>query len=565
MQSSAEEFARGVRWCASVMLAVFAIAVSPFAESAPKATKINWSPCYQDIGPTYECATVNVPLDYSKGNKGAAVQLAVVRLPAADQSQKIGSILLNPGGPGGSGVNFALFFGPAAGFIWGPGVANNFDIVGFDPRGVGRSTGVRCFGNENQAVQALAPFAFPLTPEEEDIQASGDALLAGQCDKRGSKIGEHMSTANVARDMDRIREALGESGLNFVGLSYGSYLGNVYANLFPDRVRAIVIDGVLDPVAWANNEGQIPFSTRLNSSKGAQDTLDRFFELCIAANPGNCAFAGDSATAEELAERFEAIAASLRAQPLELPGLRVTYQFLIAVTLSVLYNPGDYPLYAEDLAFVEDILNAGGGFSVDVAPPPDSTFVNKRGFPNYQNFVEAFPAVACSDSNNPTNYDIWSDEGAMADINSYFGRIWTWASSPCAQWPLQDDGRYADDYVANTANPIFVIGNLYDPATPVEGAVAAAALLPNSVLLRVDVPGHTSLGLSACAGFFTGQYLLDPNSVGFLDGLTCPGLLNNDNPFDFFAPPPENAEAGNDLNRELRLRLLSEIGLAPRL
>lgn len=549
--------------------AVIAIAGLAVAEAAPKNTKINWSGCYQEIGPNFECATVNVPLDYSNGNKGAAVQLAVVRLLAGDPSNKIGSILLNPGGPGGSGVNFALGFGPFAGSIWGPDVGANFDIVGFDPRGVGRSTGVKCFGNEDQAVQVFAPFAFPLTPEEEAIQEAGDALLAHQCDKRGSKIGEHMSTANVARDMDQIRKALGESGLTYVGLSYGSYLGNVYANMFPDKVRAVVIDGVLDPVAWANEEGQVPFSTRLGSSKGAQDTLDRYFELCLAA-ADDCAFAGNSATAEQIAARFRAIADSLLAEPLDLGGgFVVTYDLLISVTLGTLYNPADYPFLAADLAFLEFVLGTGT-FSV-TAPTfgEDSLFVNKRGFPNYENFVEAFPAVACSDSNNPSNYAVWSTEGANADLSGYFGRIWTWASSPCAQWPLRDAARFNGPFNEHTANPVLVIGNLYDPATPYEGALAADAGLSNSVLLTVDVTGHTSLGLSGCAGFFTGQYLLDPQSVGplidtILGDNPCPGFGNNENPFEIFPGPFGAGDPTMELNTEIRLRLLSEIGYGPR-
>lgn len=550
-------------------LTIIAIASFIVAEAAPKKTNINWSSCYQAIGPNYECATVNVPMDYSKGHKGAAVQLAVVRLLAGNPAEKIGSILLNPGGPGGSGVDFALFFGPFAGGILGPDVAAKFDIVGFDPRGVGRSTGVKCFGNENQAVEAFAPFAFPLTAEEEAIQQAGDALLAHQCDKRGSKIGEHMSTANVARDMDQIREALGESGLTYVGLSYGSYLGNVYANMFPDKVRAVVIDGVLDPVAWANEEGQVPFSTRLDSSKGAQDTLDRYFELCLAAGD-NCAFAGNSTTTEQISDRFKAIADRLLAEPLDLGGgFIVTYDLLISVTLGTLYNPANYPFLAQDLAFLEDVLGTNNFGAVAPTFAQDSVFVNKRGFPNYENFVESFPAVACSDSNNPSDYDVWSTEGANADLNGYFGRIWTWASSPCAQWPLRDAARFNGPFNEFTANPILIIGNLYDPATPYEGALAADAGLPNSVLLTVDVTGHTSLGLSGCAGFFTGQYLLNPQSIGplidaILGDQPCPGFFNNENPFDIFPGPFGAGDPATELNTEIRLRLLSEIGYGPR-
>ena len=549
---------------ASLLITFPFFAAISTAEAAPKTTKINWSSCYSEFGPNFECAVVNVPMDYSADHKGAAVQLSVVRLLALDQANKIGSILLNPGGPGGSGVNFALGFGPIARFFWGDQVAERFDIVGFDPRGVGRSTGVRCFGNVGQAVEVLPPFAFPLTPEEEAIQEDGDASLAHQCDKRGSKIGEHMSTANVARDMDKIREALGESGLNFVGLSYGSYLGNVYANLFPDKVRAVVIDGVLDPVAWANNDGQVPFTTRLLSSKGAQDTLNRYFELCFAAAPGKCAFAGTSVSPAEIADRYDAIAQSLLAEPLVLGDFVITYDLLISATLRTLYNPFNYPFLAQDLADVEAILGFGGPTVSELRLAEDSVFINKRGFPNYNNFVESFPAVSCSDSKNPTDYGIWSTEGADADLTSYFGRIWTWASSPCAQWPLSDAGRYDMNYDADTANPVLVIGNFYDPATPYEGAVAADSLLANSVLLNVDTPGHTSLGLSGCAGFFTGQYLLYPQDFELpFDGFTCPGFDEGFNPFNLFGPFGGAGE-GMEIDVSVRSSLMSEIGFGPR-
>ena len=548
-----------------VVSVFFAGVLSATAHAAPENTKVNWSGCYQEIGPNYECATVNVPLDYSAGNKTAAVQLAVVRLPARDPANKIGSILLNPGGPGGSGVNFALFFGPFVEFIWGPEVADRFDIVGFDPRGVGRSTGVKCFGNENQAVEVFTPFPFPINAEEEAAWEAGDDLLRHQCDKRGSKIGNHMSTANVARDMDRIRQALGESGLNFVGLSYGSYVGNVYANMFPENVRAVVIDGVLDPVAWLNIEAQIPFSTRLGSSKGAQDTLDRFFELCIEAAAGSCAFAGSSTTAQELADRYRAIADELLVNPLDLGGFVLTYNILVSATLGTLYNPANYPLLASDLAFVEFIISTGGaGFDAS-SSADDLRYVNKRGFPNYNNFVEAFPSVACSDSTNPDDYGVWSVEGANADLTSYFGRLWTWISSPCARWPYEDVGRYEGDFMSYTENPVLVIGNFYDPATPYEGAVTARGLLPNSILLNVDLAAHTSLGASPCAGFFTGLYLLDPSSIGFIDGQTCSGLPGNGNPFDLFGGGGFGAaDDATQLGMELRRQLLSEIAFGPR-
>jgi pimeloyl-ACP methyl ester carboxylesterase len=546
------------------------VVVTPSSASPPSAkgplatgvqTRLAWSHCYgavtAETGTAYQCATAQVPLDYDAPN-GAAVQLAVVRIPARDPAHKIGSIFLNPGGPGGSGVDFALGFGPAVEFFWGSEVRDRFDIVGFDPRGVGRSTALRCFGNLRQSTQVFAPFAFPLTPEDEAMVAAGDALLARQCEQRGNKIAAHMSTANVARDLDRLRAAAGDAQLNYVGLSYGTYLGTTYANMFPDHVRAVVVDGVLDPVAWANVEGEIPFSTRLRSDDGAQTTLQKFFELCDAAGD-TCAFAPDSE------DRFADLAERLRVEPALFTDpetgeqFPVNYQELIGFTLDGLYDAFSYSFLAEVLALLEvsppaptigqafDRLVVGGGL------------INKRGFPHYPNFVEASPAVFCEDSNSPTDYAVWSQQGALSDANfGYFGRFWTWISSPCAVWPFADADRYVGPFNHETANPVLVIGNLYDPATRYQGAVTVHGLLPNSALLTVDAPGHTSLGLSLCAGEHTGQYLLDPAAADSIDGTVCAPEFD---PFDTGADAI--ATATTRTQRDLRHSLLPIIAFRP--
>ena len=548
------------------VVAVVSVIAAPVADAAPVRSTIHWSACYKalaaEFGVRYECATVNVPLDYAV-RKGPVVQLALVRLPATNQAAKIGSLFLNPGGPGGSGVDFALFFGPFAASVWGNQVRARFDIVGFDPRGIGRSTAIKCFGNEKQAVRVFPPFAFPLTTAEEALVARGDGLLAHQCAQRGNKISAHMSTANVARDLDLLRQAVGDQRLNYVGLSYGTYLGVMYANLFPNRVRSLVVDGVLDPIAWANVNGAIPFSTRLRSDQGAQVTLDRFFALCEGAENANCALASNPTRSP--ADRFAALAGRLRTAPVLVTdpetGERFffTYQDLIGVTLGSLYDPFSYADLAEMLAALESVASPARIGAALARLEASTGLVNKRGFPHYVNFAEGFPAVACEDGNNPTDYHVWSAQGAAADAAfGYFGRIWTWASSPCAQWPLEDRGRYLGPFTARTANPVLVIGNLYDPATRYQGAQTVRGLLPNSALLTVDVPGHTSLGASGCAGFLTGQYLLNPGAAARIDGEVCPVEFN---PFDLAAASASTSAKG--LFPRLRARLMTDIAFRP--
>lgn len=468
--------------------------------------QISWNSCYAQFGP-FQCGQLRVPLDYSQPN-GAVISLALVRLPATDTQRRIGSLLINPGGPGGSGVDFALF---AAQFLFSGDVRAHFDIVGFDPRGTNRSTALRCFGTPKQWGPLFTPFAFPMTPQEEQQWIAADRFLDANCAQRGGAVGSHMGTADVARDMDVIRQAVGDSRLTYAGYSYGTFLGVTYANLFPDRVRAVIVDGVLDPIAWTtgrdNEAATLPFSTRLHSDIGAQATLKEFFRLCDAGGKA-CAFAPNSSG------RFAALATKLQQHPIPivLPDgstLELNYSILIAITLGSMYNSLGWESFAHVLALIESLADPA---TLGKAIQPflfQIAYINKRGFPHYTNLVEGFPGVACADSVNPPSYSAWGPAGAAADAaNGYFGRIWTWVSSICAEWPFTDAAHYMGPFTAQTANPVLVIGNLFDPATRYQGAQTVAGLLPNSRLLTVHGWGHTSLELSRCASQVSNAYLV---------------------------------------------------------
>jgi pimeloyl-ACP methyl ester carboxylesterase len=476
------------------------------AAGAPPA-KIAWSKCFAQFG-QFQCGTVQVPLDYDQPN-GTTISLAVVRLPATDPQRRIGSLLLNPGGPGGSGVDYTVFAGPA---LCTPEVRARFDLVGFDPRGIARSTALRCFGTAAQAESVFAPFAFPMTRDELAQWIAGDQRLAGACDQRGGRIAEHMATADVARDMDVLRAALGDTGLTYAGVSYGSYLGVTYANLFPGRVRALVVDGVLDPIAWSTGRGgeaaTLPFSTRLHSDAGAQATLNEFFRLCDAGG-SRCAFSGGAAA------RYAALASRLLQRPVAITfpdgtSALLGYSNLIGLTLGALYDSSSWPDLA---ALLADIEHQAGAQQLGLRAQRfrgRSAYLPKRGFPHYFNFAEGFPAVACADSDNPAGYEAWWNAGIAADAaTGYFGRIWTWASGICASWDRTDSDRYVGPFNRRTANPVLVVGNQFDPATPYHGAVTVAQLLPASRLLTVHGWGHTSLFLSACADEAITRYLVD--------------------------------------------------------
>jgi pimeloyl-ACP methyl ester carboxylesterase len=487
-----------------------AIAVYAFAAGGAAAglSKVSWSKCFAQLGP-FQCGTVQVPLDYDQPN-GGKISLSLVRLPATDPAHRIGSLFLNPGGPGGSGVDFTVFAGP---FLFTDEVRARFDLVGFDPRGVARSTALRCFGNPKQWAPIFTPFAFPLTAEEEQIWMAADLYLDSNCAQRGGKIIDHMSTANVARDLDVLRQAVGDAKLSYYGVSYGSMLGQTYANMFPGSFRALVIDGVLDPIAWANLGGAIPFSTRLRSDAGALATLNEFFRLCDAGGP-RCAFGPNSAA------RFAALANKLlTGGPVTITfpdgsTFRLDYSNLIGETLGAMYDSLGWEEFDDELAFVAGQV-LGTTFSARLAPrtapaPFRAAYIAKRGFPQYPNFVETFPAVACADSDNPVSYAAWSAAAAAANAQfGYFGPLWTWITSICAKWPGADTDRYGGPFTTPTASPVLVVGNLFDPATRYEGAVTAHNLLPNSALLTVHGWGHTSLFLSRCADTVIARYLID--------------------------------------------------------
>jgi pimeloyl-ACP methyl ester carboxylesterase len=469
--------------------------------------RLDWATCAGEGLEAFECATAVVPLDYDRP-RGRQITLALTRLPAGDPSRRIGSLFINPGGPGGSGVEFVQGAGP---FLYSDEVRARFDLVGFDPRGVIGSTPLRCYETFEDALADLAPFPFPVTREEERVWIRSDRAVARACAERGGPILNHMSTANVARDLDLLRRAVGDAKLTYAGYSYGSYLGTTYANLFPGKVRSLVVDGVLDPVAWSTGRGDqartLPFSTRLRSAKGAYQTLQEFLRLCDAGGP-NCAFSeGDPA------RRFDRLARRLLREPVEFtdPGsgetILVTYAELIGATLGVLYDPSVWPLWAEILQQLYELTSpAAAAADLEALRARLGGAFQQEDYPN---FIEGFPGVACSETHNPSNVGAWARAARAQDRQfPYFGRPWTWISSICEPWPGWDRDHYDGPWNRTTANPVLVVGNLFDPATPYHGAVTVDRLLPRSRLLTLAGWGHTSLFASACVDGYVSTYLL---------------------------------------------------------
>jgi len=237
----------------------------------PAVPVLDWQPgCFEG---GIECARARVPLDYDDPS-GPQISLRLARLPATDPARRIGTLFVNPGGPGNPGVDFVFL---AAREVLSARLRARFDIVSFDPRGVASSAPVRCYPRNG----ANDPYgdlpAFPLTPGQERATIIANAEYAAACVRNEQTMTRHTSTANVARDLDLLRQAVGDDRLTFAGFSYGTYVAATYANLFPDRVRALWVDGVIDPVAWATGRGdagrKVPFSTRLRSGEATDATM----------------------------------------------------------------------------------------------------------------------------------------------------------------------------------------------------------------------------------------------------------------------------------------------------
>ena len=310
-------------------------ALAPLPVAAVAASEIAWKPCATSQLPTQECAEFAVPLDYDEPD-AATITLSLARVSATDQANRIGSLFLNPGGPGVSG----LMVLPQEYAALPEAVRKRFDVVTFDPRGIGESTPLRCFASSAEQVAAVAEMPrVPVGPEEEMALQRATAEMVQGCAVRNAETLAHLSTANLARDMDELRQAVGDEALTYIGTSYGTFLGATYAQLFPDTIRAMVLDGVINPpssVSFDHSDGDIvgPDTTsflRILSPEGSADAVQAFFAECAAAGPDRCAFAAGSAA--ETREKFDALMNRLRTEPMIVQGpagtLTITYSLVV--------------------------------------------------------------------------------------------------------------------------------------------------------------------------------------------------------------------------------------------
>lgn len=504
------------RLLGSLAAALIVLTLAPAGTAAaggefkPDVPQLTWQSC----GDGFDCATARVPLDYDTP-AGRTIELALIRLPATDQTRRIGSLFVNPGGPGNSGVEFVR---TAARTAYPADVRARFDIVGMDPRGVAASTPVRCFASETDRQQFMSQYILIPTSRAELAAAADKATdLARRCHARMGWLLPHLSTANVARDLDLLRKAVGDAKLNYVGYSYGTYLGATYANLFPDKVRALALDGNTDPPAYASgSRTSIPF-VRVGAHLAAAETLDQFFRLCAQAGP-RCDFAagGDPRT------RFATLAQRLRDNPVTVPGFgRVGYAELVDFTVNALYNADGWAAGASVLQQLYAMTDPAG--TTDAEPRMSATPAPTE---PYNNVLESLFASVCSDTSSPHDPLAYSDLAARADRRApYVGAYWTYLALPCSVWPAQDHDRYTGPWQARTANPALVLNNRFDPATRHRNAIRMSELLSGSRLVTNEGWGHTVRETeSACADGILAGYLIDRTLPA--RGATCqPGIV----------------------------------------
>jgi pimeloyl-ACP methyl ester carboxylesterase len=455
---------------------------------------VSWKSCTGVDGPSGdECATLQVPLDYANPG-GTKIALALDRLPAT--GAKIGSLLVNPGGPGASGVDELDYLAS----LLPDTVLSRFDIVAFDPRGVGRSAPVRCV-NGPQLDQFLHVNPAPSTTAGFQQLVGAVKAFDQACQARSGSLLPFVGTVNAAREMDQIRSAVGDAKLTYMGFSYGTFLGATYADLFPTHIRAMVLDGALDPALD-------PVKTIIEQAAGFEQQLNAFFDFC--ANNTICPWQPTGG----LRADFTALMATIAAKPLPGMGARTLgpAEAFFGVAQE-LYDSSSWAGLATGLAKAD----AGDG-SLLLQYSDDYTQRMANGA--YSNSFEANNAINCVDAPWPRDPAVLEQAAVTAKQRAPdFGVADLYGALSCTSWPAMPTSRPHVITAAGSA-PIVVVGSTGDPATPYVDAQALAKELQHGVLLTRVGDGHTGYRSSLCIRSHVNSYLLALTVPAA--GISCP-------------------------------------------
>ena len=472
--------------CSSTKLPFVEETFSALAEYEQQ--KLDWSTCYD----YFDCAELRVPIDYEDLSVGT-FRISVLRAAAKDQDNRLGSIVVNPGGPGGSGVDYAY----NADYIFSPDITDVYDIVGFDPRGVAMSEPISCFTPE-EIDENMASDSKPDNDAEIAATLEDSEAFAKKCAENTDYL-EHFTTSETARDMDILRAALGETKLNYVGKSYGTYLGTLYADIFPNNVGRFVLDGAVDP--------NIPMKDQsLAQAIGFDGALKAFVKDC--ATQSNCPFTGTPAQSQAtiIATLQAAATAPLpQRDPSDGDDRIITESIIITGMASSLYDDVDgWPKLRQ--AFTESAQNYGDTF-LQLADEysgrnPDGTFRS--------NDFDSGAVIDCLDWQERRTIDQYkADAKEFATKAPVFGPYIAFAGVHCQFLPQPSTQRAPNTLTEIKTAPIIVIGTIRDPATPYSWSVGLAKIFTGSRLISLDADGHTGHGRgSACVDDAVDAYLL---------------------------------------------------------
>ncbi|MFJ6212295.1 alpha/beta hydrolase [Streptomyces sp. NPDC092296] len=446
--------------------------------------QLAWHAC--DSG--FECTTFKVPLDYAHPG-GGDLTLAVARKKASGTGHpRIGSLLLNPGGPGGSAVGYV----EAVAASYPAAVRAGYDLVGFDPRGVGRSSPVHCLSGPRMDAYA----ATDVTPDdsaEVNALVKADREYATACERGSGRILPYVGTTEAARDMDVLRALLGDDKLHYVGKSYGTFLGATYAGLFPTRVGRMVLDGALDPALDSRQAG-------LGQAGGFEIAWSSFARDCVSRS--GCPF---GTTVTEAGRKLDDLLRSIDRKPLPTGTARpLTESLAITGVIQAMYAGFLWPQLR---TAVTDAEHGDGAGLLALADSYYERGKNGR----YANLMDANLAVNCLDLPAPftTPQQAAAAVPDFVRVSPHFGRAMAWMSLNCAYWPVKPIGR-PHTIAAAGAAPIVVVGTTRDPATPYAWAKSLAAQLSSGRLLTFQGDGHTAYGGgSDCIDTAVNLYLLE--------------------------------------------------------
>ena len=439
---------------------------TPLGDPAP--APLAWGSC----GDGLKCATLTVPVDYGDASSGT-VDLAVIRRPAADPGARIGPLVVNPGGPGGSGVNLVR-----NGWGVANGLGDRFDLVSWDPRGVGASTPIGC---ADGAAGFLALDRYPGSSDATTRLDQSARALADDCGAHAQPLLDHLDTATTIRDVDQLRRALGVDQISFAGYSYGTAIGLAYLEHYPEHLRALVVDGVVQP-EW-DLAGLLSAQTN-----GFDQSLDTTFSDCDAQV---------SCPVDHAAATYDRVATRLAIDPLPVEGGEFTRTDLAIAAISAAYDP--------DLA--QQLLK--GLAAADRGDASGLQVLVQR----YENLVTSYPAYAgveCTDLPHPVGAEAYAAFAARLDQESpRFGAVIANELLPCAYWPAPSSGTPHPARAGVGGPTVLVVGTTGDPATPYASAQAVARQLGTAALLTDTGRGHTSGGRSACVDATVRRYLID--------------------------------------------------------